>query len=316
LLKTTETLAVVILTLDEEKNLPACLASLDNLTTCIAVVDSGSTDTTIAIAKRAGATVMSHSFKNYSDQRNWAIQQIPEPVEWILHLDADERLTPELKHEIAKAISPPSGEIAGYMFSRRTVFMGRWIRHGGHYPCYHLRLVRRTESRCEDRLYDQHFTVQGKVEKLRGDLIDLVGSDLRSWTERHARWAQLEAADVERNRQGATVEPRLNGTPIERKRWAKKFVYGLSPPILRPFLYWIYRYFLRLGFLDGIEGLIFHFLQGLWFRFLIDAAIFENKKFSTRENTPPDLDHVEPRATPAKERCATNPQTEEAGDSN
>jgi glycosyltransferase involved in cell wall biosynthesis len=275
---TSPNLAVVVLTYNEEANLPRCLASLQGLKCSLVVVDSGSTDQTLQIAEKSRAALLSHPFENYALQRNWAQENLPFQADWILHLDADERLTPELAREINEILATADGSIDGFLLRKRTIFMGRWIRHGGHYPSYHLRLFRRYKGRCEDRLYDQHFVVDGKVRPLDSDYLDIVAHDLSTWTLRHRRWAELEAnemmAQADCRRQ---VHPDLLGNPIERRRWFRN-AYSRGPLFVRAFAYWSYRYLLRLGFLDGREGLIFHFLQGFWFRFLVDAMIYEQHK--------------------------------------
>jgi len=269
-------LSVIILTHNEETNLPACLDSLKGLDCEVFVVDSGSSDRTVEIAKAAGTTVVEHPFENYAAQRNWAQEHLPARGDWVLHLDADERLTAELVMEINQALQDSSHDVDGFLLRKRTVFMGRWIRHGGHYPSYHLRLFRRGRGSCEDRLYDQHFLVSGKVGRLEHDYLDVITSDLRTWTLRHTRWAGLEAREMMADDHAAhRVRPALSGNPIERRRWMRERLYARMPLFVRAFLYWLYRYVLRLGFLDGKQGLVFHFLQGCWYRFLIDATIYE-----------------------------------------
>jgi glycosyltransferase involved in cell wall biosynthesis len=271
--------SVVILTQDEERNLPACLQSLEGLRCEVFVVDSGSTDSTREIASGAGAVVVEHGFENYGAQRNWALKNLPIGSEWVLHLDADERLTPGLVQEINRVLEVAPPGMGGFLLRRRTVFMGRWIRHGGHYPSYQLRLFRRDRGYCEDRLYDQHFIVDGPVATLGNDYIDTVTADLSAWTRRHARWAELEAAETIGDAQGsARVEPRLRGTSIERRRWLRERLFWRAPLFARAFSYWGYRYFLRLGFLDGVEGLVFHFLQGCWYRVLVDAHLYDARR--------------------------------------
>ena len=270
-------LSVILLTMNEELNLPNCLESLRELGAEIFVVDSGSTDRTLDIAKSAATRIFHHPFDHYGAQRNWAQENLPLSGEWVLHLDADERLTPELVTEINQVLQNPPDDIDGFMLRKRTIFMGRWIRHGGHYPSYHLRLFRRKLGSCEDRLYDQHFLVDGNVLQLKHDYLDIVASNLRSWTLRHSKWALLEAQEILRSeRNDNRVRPDPRGNPIEKKRWLREGVYLRGPLFARAFLYWIYRYVFRLGFLDGKEGLIFHFLQGCWFRFLVDATIYED----------------------------------------
>jgi glycosyltransferase involved in cell wall biosynthesis len=278
-------IAVVILTLNEERNLPDCLAGLRGIDCEVFVVDSGSSDRTVEIAEECGAKVFRHPFEGYGRQRNWALRELPLACEWVLNLDADERLTPELAREIAVTMANPPAGVDGFMLRRRTVFMGRWIRHGGHYPNYQLRLFRRASGECEDRLYDQHFVVQGAVSSLKNDYIDVVASELSTWSMRHVRWAGAEASELMRTEavQGARVSASLMAGAIAKKRWLREKVYGRVPLFVRPFGYWVYRYFFRLGFLDGKEGLVFHFLQGFWYRFLVDAIIHERRSAGTTQ---------------------------------
>jgi glycosyltransferase involved in cell wall biosynthesis len=273
-------LSVIILTLNEEANIPAALGSLRGLDAEIFVVDSGSTDRTVAIARAAGCHVVEHPFENYAVQRNWAFDRLPIAAPWTLCLDADERLTPELVDEFEAILSKGDSPYDGYMLRKRTIFMGRWIRHGGQYPAWHLRLFRSGHGRCEDRLYDQHFVVRGSVGRLANDYVDVITSDLGTFVARHNRWAELEAREILATSGGAappraTVTAQLTGTAIERRRFLRTRVYQRFPLFVRPFLFWFYGYFLRGGFLDGAEGLIFHTLQRFWFRFLIDAKIWE-----------------------------------------
>jgi glycosyltransferase involved in cell wall biosynthesis len=285
-------LSVIILTLDEEQNLPACLKSLEGLDAEIFVVDSGSTDDTVRIAKEAGGHVCHHEFENYAAQRNWAFENLPIKTPWTLCLDADERLTPQLCREIMERISIPSADVDGYMMKRRTYFLGKWIRFGGQYPAYHLRLFKTSKGRCEDRLYDQHFLVDGRTASLKNDYVDVITADLNRWIDRHNRWATLEASEIvaQKSRcnsaQEQVVIPDLFGTPIQRKRFLRSMVYQNFPLFLRPFLFWVYGYVLRLGFLDGMPGLIFHTLQRFWFRFLIDAKIYEQRGGARRGSSP------------------------------
>jgi glycosyltransferase involved in cell wall biosynthesis len=274
-------LSVIILAYNEELNLPDCLASLCGLNCCVWLVDSGSTDRTIEIAQGQGVEVRSHPFENYAAQRNWALKHLPIDTPWVLNMDADERLTPELVDEINTILMEPAHSVSGFLLRKRTVFMGRWIRHGGHYPSYHLRLFRNGCGKCEDRLYDQHFLVTGKVERLRNDYIDVIASSLSAWSVRHVKWAGMEAREVTTGDAGGQVRPSLVGDPIQRRRWWRK-TYAAWPIFGRAFLYWWYRYFLKFGILDGVEGLIFHLLQGFWFRFLVDAMIWEQRRSAPR----------------------------------
>jgi glycosyltransferase involved in cell wall biosynthesis len=275
--------AAIVLTHNEERNVRDCLSSLAAWVEQLFVVDSGSTDGTLAIAHEFGATVLTHPFEHYGAQRNWALANCPVTSPWVLNVDADERVTPELRGSIEHTLMSPDPEVCGYLVSRRTMFMGRWIRHGGHYPAWHLRLFRRGRGSCEERLYDQHFRCDGPVRKLPGDLIDTLTPSITVFSQRHVRWAQLEAEEQERDDSTDAAGARIRGTvgiganAIETRRWLREG-YGRLPLFVRPLMYFLYRYVLRLGFLDGKEGLIFHFLQGFWYRFLVDALVFERRK--------------------------------------
>jgi glycosyltransferase involved in cell wall biosynthesis len=278
----------IVLTYNEEKTLQACLESLRGWVAEVFVVDSGSTDGTVAIAKRYDARVFEHPFEHYGAQRNWALETLPIRTPWVLNVDADERITPELRSALERAVAEDDGSITGYLVSRRTTFMGRWIRHGGHYPAWHLRVFRTGRGRCEDRLYDQHFVVDGAVARLSGDLIDEFTPDIVTFSRRHVWWAALEARELADHGLGAgRLRGRLvSGNAIERRRWARQW-YERLPLFVRPILYFGYRYVVRLGFLDGRQGLIFHVLQGFWYRFLVDAMIFERRsKVGARRSRP------------------------------
>lgn len=276
-------ISVVILTFNEEKNIERTLASVKDWAGEIFVLDSGSSDQTLDIVKRYTDKIFNHEFVNYAEQRNWAQQNLPIAYEWVLHIDADEQVSSELAQSIQRVFSGNLSGIDGFLVNRRTLFLGHWIRFGGHYPAYHLRLYRKNKGCCEDRAYDQHFKVDGPVQKLDGDLLDNVTTDLRRWTLSHERWASQEVQEYLHAQQqlqpsDKQVRARFWGSPIERKRWLRQTLYAGAPLFIRPFIYFFVRYFVLLGFLDGVPGLIFHFLQGFWFRFYIDAKIWEAKQ--------------------------------------
>jgi len=274
-------LSIIILTFNEEKNITACLDSIGDYFETIFVVDSGSTDRTLEILKGYPVQVIHHPFENYSKQRNWAFENLTIQTDWILNMDADHRLTPEIIDELRFIFNQPiDPNLNGMLASRKTLFMGKWIRYGGHYPTYHAVIFRKGKGICEDKLYDQHFKITGDVIKLKGDIIDLITESLSTFTLRHDKWSNLEA--FEQFHHGAKNADTIIGSlsnknPIAQRRFLKN-IYESFPLFVRPFLYFFIRYFLRLGFLDGKRGLIFHFLQCFWFRFLIDAKIYELKK--------------------------------------
>lgn len=269
-------ITAIVLTFNEEKNIVECLESVKDLCDEIIIVDSGSSDRTLEIAKQYTDKIYSHPFDNYSKQRNWALENLPIKNDWILNLDADHRITPELKEELSTLFSKGiPADVKGFLISRRTIFMGKWIKHGGHYPTYHANFFRKGFGKCEEKLYDQHYLISGKQLQLKGDIIDIITDSLTNFTTRHNTWSTLEAEyQLSTNKNTEIIKADLSGHAIQRRRALKSF-YEKFPLFIRPLLYFLQRYFLRFGFLDGKEGLIFHFLQGFWFRFLIDAKIWE-----------------------------------------
>jgi glycosyltransferase involved in cell wall biosynthesis len=266
-------LSVVVLTFNEERNLPACLHSLASLAAQIFIVDSGSTDRTVAIAKSFGAQVVSHPFESHARQWQWALSTLPVGG-WVLALDADQSLSPELRDVIARELPTWHGASApaGAYLNRRQIFRGRWIRHGGYYPKYLLKLFRRDAVSIDDAdLVDHHFRVNGTTVKLDGDLIEDNGNEaeIRTWIEKHNRYAALQAREEEGRRLAARPAGRVLGTPDERTL-VRKRIWNRLPLYVRPFGYFFYRYVIRLGFLDGKEGFIFHFMQACWYRLLVD----------------------------------------------
>lgn len=271
-------ISFVILTFNEERNIEECLKSIYNWAGEIFIVDSYSTDNTLEIARKYTDKIYQHSFENYGKQRNWTQKSLPITYEWIFHLDADERVTPELSNELRGILANLPNNVNGFLIKKREIFFGRWIKHGGRYPVYHLRLFRKSCGYCEGREYDQHFICTGKTSKLKSDIIDENKISLTNWIDRHNRWASAEAKELSsKSGKRKMVKENLLGNPIERKRWMRNRLYNTQPLFIRAFLYFVYRYFFRLGFLDGKQGLIYHFLQGFWFRFLVDAKIYEAK---------------------------------------
>lgn len=265
-------ITVLVLTYNEELNIGACLASVADWADEIIVVDSFSTDRTKEIAHSYGAKFFEHKFINQAEQFNWALDHAKIKNGWILKLDADELVTPELRDEITKRLADVQPDISGFYIKRRVYFMGRWIKHGGYYPTWLLRLFRSGKGRSEERGMDEHIVLMaGTAEKLQSDFIDENKKDLSSWIAKHNSYASRE---VEEFLKQSRDEQGIEG----QAKWKRKIKYGFYyrlPLFFRAFAYFCYRYFLRCGFLDGREGIIFHFLQGCWYRFLVDAKLYE-----------------------------------------
>ena len=267
---------VVVLTHQEELNLGPCLASVAGWVQDIFTVDSGSTDRTNALAVERGARVFEHPFETHATQWAWALEHLPISTPWVLGLDADQRVTPELRASIEQAVRRGPAEINGYYMTRRQIFRGRWIRFGGYYPKYLLKLFRIHSVRTSEAdLVDHHFIVDGRTERLHGDLIEdnKREDDIGFWIAKHNRYAGLMAREeVTRSRESVPLTRATLRNPDARTAYLKS-IWKALPLYVRPLLYFFYRYFLRLGFLDGKQGFIFHFMQALWFRLLVDVNV-------------------------------------------
>lgn len=270
-------ISVVILTFNSDKSIETTLLAAKSVSDDIHVVDSFSTDRTEEIVRAAGAHFYQHGFVNYGAQRNWAIDNLPLRHGWELHLDADERPSPDLVQQL-RALTAASVEgVDGFLIPRLSFFLGRAIRHGGMYPIWHCRLFRRGKGRCENRLYDQHFYVEGMTSRIEAPFIDDVRMPLAEWSVRHVRWSEAEVDELLSIEKSARIQGKWTGNAVERQR-QRKSLYYRAPCFLRAFLFFIYLYVFLAGFLDGKEGLIFFVLQSFWFRFLIDAQIYERKR--------------------------------------
>jgi glycosyltransferase involved in cell wall biosynthesis len=287
--------SLIVLSRDEEANLSACLQSVSSLGCPIYVVDSGSTDRTVEIARATGAVIFEHPFESHTKQWSWALANVPGEVEWVLGLDADQQLSPELSSEIARLFGEETSRLQafdGFYLNRRQIFRGRWIRHGGYYPKYLLKLFRRSKvSLNEHDLVDHHFYVSGRTDRLRGDLIELnrKEDEIAFWIAKHNRYARFQAVEEAQLRRGVPswpIQPAVFGDPDQRVLWLKERWRHL-PLYWRPFLYFIYRYLMQLGLLDGKEGFVFHFLHAFWYRLLVDINLDEilGKPTSTQKST-------------------------------
>lgn len=276
-------LSVVILTKNEERHIARALLSVSQIADRSVVVDSGSRDRTVELAERASAKVLKNQWLNYATQFNWALDQLPDDTEWVLRLDADEIVTPELAAQIRETLPTLGAETKGIYLSRRMHFLGRPIRWGGVFPIRVLRLFRYGEGRCENRWMDEHILVEGATVDLSGEIIDDNLNSLTWWTEKHNAYASREVVDLlnleYRFMAHETIADISGNQQAGVKRWLKERIYSRLPGGLRAFVYFFYRYIVRLGFMDGREGTAFHVLQGFWYRYLVDMKLQETKDY-------------------------------------
>lgn len=280
-------ITAIILTKNEEMHIARAINSIKSLVQNIVVVDSGSVDSTVSIAKSLGARVLFREWINHATQFNWALTQLDVDTTWVLRLDADEYLTQTLVTEIKKRLGDLSPEIEGVLFDRRMTFRQSFIRHGGVFPVQVLRLFRNGCGRCENRWMDEHIIVAGECVRFSGELIDDNLNTLSWWIEKHNGYASREAIELLNLEFRFTQTDSLAFLPARsqasRKRWLKENVYAVLPGGIRALVYFIYRYLFRLGFLDGYDGFSFHFLQGFWYRYIVDAKIREVKQYMQSE---------------------------------
>ena len=281
--------SAVVLTLNEEANIAACLESLGWVAE-VFVVDSLSADRTAEIARSLGARIYSHLFEGYAKQRNWALDNLPFTSEWVLMLDADERIPSALADEIAQAVRSEGDGYAGFYLKYRHIFLGRFLRHGGLYPTWLLRLFKRHCARYEERAMNEHIILNGKVGYLENPFDHCDCRPLSDWIAKHDRYADLEAEEYLRERFGNGYQDSIRahfwGKQAERKRWIRLHVWNHLPLLLRPFLLFFRNYFLKGGFLDGKPGFIYHVLWSFWYTFLYGVKILE-KQGALEKSAPP-----------------------------
>lgn len=285
--------SVLIPAKNEESNLPACLESVARADE-VFVVDSQSSDRSIKISTNYGANVVQFYFNGrWPKKKNWSLDNLPFRNEWVLIVDCDERITPELWDEIATVIQDPNYN--GYYLNRRVFFLGQWIRYGGKYPDWNLRLFKHKSGRYEnlntedipntgDNEVHEHVILDGKVGYLKNDMLHIDFRDIYHWLERHNRYSNWEARVyyniLTGNDESGTIGANLFGDAVQRKRFLKKIWVKLP---FKPLLRFILFYFIRLGFLDGKAGYIYGRLLSQY-EYQIGVKLYELRQFGGKLN--------------------------------
>ena len=254
-------ISVLIPVRNEQANIVDCIASV-RWADEIVVVDSGSTDGTVALAEKNGATVVQFKWDGkFPKKKNWALANVPWKSEWVLILDADERIMPELAAEIQAELKKPRAD--GYFLNRRFIFLDQWIRHCGYYPSWNLRLFRHTQGRYEkmhggdtgsgDNEVHEHVVLNGTTAHLKNDMLHYAYPDIYTWMEKHNRYSNWEAQVEAAGDQAGAADAGIGKNLSARRRL--RAVSRRLP--FRPALRFFYSYVLKLGFLDGRAGFIF-----------------------------------------------------------
>ncbi|GFE71653.1 glycosyltransferase family 2 protein [Chroococcus sp. FPU101] len=287
--------SVLIPAKDEEYNLPACLESVTRADE-VFVIDSQSSDRSVEICESYGAKVVQFYFKGgWPKKKNWSLDNLPFRNDWVLIVDCDERITPELWDEIAVRIQDPN--YAGYYLNRRVFFLGKWIRHGGKYPDWNLRLFKHRLGRYEnlktedipntgDNEVHEHVILDGQVGYLKNDMLHIDFRDIYHWLARHNRYSNWEARVyynlLTDNSDNGTIGANLFGDSVQRKRYLKRIWVRLP---LKPLLRFVLFYFIRLGFLDGKPGYTYARLLSQY-EYQIGVKLDELRQFGGRLNQP------------------------------
>ncbi|MDJ1181996.1 glycosyltransferase family 2 protein [Roseofilum casamattae] len=298
--------SILIPAKDEEDNIAACLNSVAPADE-VFVVDSQSGDRTVEIAERMGANVVQFQFNgSWPKKKNWSLDNLPFRNEWVLIVDCDERITPALWEQIAEAIQNP--EMNGYYLNRRVIFLGAWIRHGGRYPDWNLRLFRHQKGRYEnlnvedvrnagDNEVHEHVILEGNVGYLQEDMLHEDFRDIYAWLARHNRYSNWEAKVyynlIEGMDEGNTIGANLFGDAVQRKRWLKKIWVRLP---FKPALRFVLHYIIQLGFLDGRAGFIYSTLLS-HYEYNIGVKLFELRQFGGHINPAKKQSSVSESAT-------------------
>lgn len=283
-------LSVIVLTYNEEIHIRRCLENVNSFAAKVYVVDCFSTDKTKEIAKELGATIVEHTWPgNQAEQFNWALANIPIETQWVLRLDADEYLLPELIQELQEKLPTLPDDITGIIFNRRHIFMDKWMKRGI-YPVKLLRVFRYGKGMCEQRLMDEHIQLtEGHAIEFEHDFCDHNLNNLSWFCHKHVNYAIREAVDlldIELDLTGVAesdANKEISKQALSKRM--KKHKYVKQPLFWRAFAYFCYRYFLKGACLDGKVGFIWTFLQGWWYRTLVDAKIFEIKRICGNDRT-------------------------------
>lgn len=271
-------MAVIILTKNEEVNIKRCIDSVKDWVERIVVVDSGSTDKTTEIARELGAEVFQHEpFIDYAKQFNWAIDNTNIKNTWVFRLDADEVVTDEAREELIEQLNKHMhDDVTGFMMRYKVYFLGRFLKHGDAYPFLKITIFKNGKGRFEDRSMGEHIVLsEGRCVDLKKDCLHYDFKDLSTYINKHNWYATreiLDHYDVKSGKENAV----LDGRP-EKDKKLRDGVYYRFPKFWRAKLFYLYRYYFRMGFLDGTQGKIYAFIQAYWYRFIIDAKLYERE---------------------------------------
>lgn len=273
-----KSITAIILTKNEELNIEECLKSIENLVQRIVIVDCFSTDKTKQIAtNHSKVEFYEHEWSGFANQFNYALDNCDIDTDWILKIDADERLSPSAIDEIEDIISSNKPDLNGIVLKFKVKFLGRYLKHGGAYPFLKLSIFKNGYGRMENKNMDEHIVLTcGNTITLKADSFHDDSNSLERFIEKHNKYSSYELLDYF-NKSSILLNSNKLDKKNKRKQKAKFSFYYKFPLFLRAKLYYYYRYFIKFGFLDGRPGKCFAFFQAYWYRFLVDAKIYESR---------------------------------------
>lgn len=285
-------ITALIITKNEEIHIERCINNIKKLVSDILIIDSFSNDKTIEIAKKLNIKFIQNKFINHAKQFNFGLSQLSQDTDWVLKIDADEILTSSLIAEIKNKLPKLNKNINGIYIKRHLVFQDTLIKYGRLSPVRLLRLFRFQKGKCDNRWVDEKIKVEGKTVQFKEYIIDQNLKSLSEWIRKHDRYSSAEALNyllIKYNSLFKDIEQsQLNFETLSVVSLKSRNLYAKLPLIIRAFVIFSYRYFFCLGFLHGKAGLIYFFLQSLWYRILVDAKILEVEKL-IKKNTKIDL---------------------------
>ena len=277
-------LTVVVLTYNEELHIRRCLENVAPIAKRVVIVDSFSTDKTLEIAREfPNVDILQNKWENnHAKQFNWGLDHANITTKWVLRLDADEYLTKELVEELEAKLPGLPEDVSGIVLKRRHIFLDKWMKRGI-YPVKLMRIFRNGKGRCENRLMDEHIQLsEGRAVEFEHDFCDHNLNNLSWFCHKHVNYAIREAVDlldIEFDLTGSAAtddSKNISAQAIAKRR--KKHAYARKPLFWRSTAYFLYRYILKGAFLEGKEGFLFSFIQGWWYRTLVDAKVLEIKR--------------------------------------
>ena len=269
-------ITAIILTKNEEVNIERCIKSIYKKIKKIIVLDSYSNDNTVKIAKKLGAKVYQHQFKNYAVQFNYVLDELSIDTKWVFRLDADEVVPIELLNEIEKKIYEHSNDdVNGFLMKYRLIFMGKFLKHGGCYPFIKMTVWKTKYGRFEERDFGEHVVLsEGVYDTFSCDCLHYDFKDIHSFVDKHNWYASREVNDYYHRK---TIQQKELYKKANITRKLRDGFYYKLPLFLRAKLFYIYKYYFLLGFLDGKEGKIYAMIQSYFYRFIVDAKIYEKR---------------------------------------